>query len=229
MPRTNPTTAFWQMPPHPTLSDVQSPALQKTTDVAVIGSGITGCSVVSNLLSLGGASPSASSPSPITVFEARQLTSGATGRNGGLLSNFVPGEFTSLSARFGHEQAVKVARFANRTLEKMHALAGSTDEFQSVSEVRRLLDIILLADEEALDGAKKSLALYEEHVPEDRGKAMFYTPAEAEEVCFVQFQAQFQFVLTLSPIAFQRQSRWRRVDVSQWRILAVPPHHFHLE
>ena len=184
VPRTNPTTAFWQMPPHPTLSDVQSPALQKTTDVAVIGSGITGCSIVSNLLSLGHLSASAGSSSTITVFEARQLTSGATGRNGGLLSNFVPSDYASISARFGHEQAVKVARLANRTLEKMHELAASTEEFRNVSEVRRLLDIILLADEETLVGAKKSLAVYEEHVPEDRGKATFYTAAEAEEVRF---------------------------------------------
>ncbi len=132
-------------------------------------------------LTIGDAAPPDSS-STITVFEARQLTSGATGRNGGLLSNFVPGEYVSLSERFGHEQAVRIARFANRTLEKMHALAGSTEEFQNVSEVRRLLDIILLADEDALGAAKKSLALYEEHVPEDRGKAAFYTPQQAQEV-----------------------------------------------
>lgn len=65
------------MPPHPELSTIQSPELSRETDIVIIGSGITGCSVARALLEeepLG--------PVHVTILEARTLTSGATGRNG---------------------------------------------------------------------------------------------------------------------------------------------------
>ncbi|KAF5124105.1 Gamma-glutamylputrescine oxidoreductase [Metarhizium anisopliae] len=175
LPRENPTVSFWQMPPHPSLSEVQSPSLPSTTDYAVIGSGVTGCSVAKHLLD-----NSPSDTFSVTVFEARALTSGATGRNGGLLTSFVPGDYKLLSDRFGHEQATKIARYANRTLEKMHQLANSSPEFQAASDVRRTLDVVLFQDQASRDASKESWALYEAHVPEDKGKAEFLTPEQAE-------------------------------------------------
>lgn len=181
LPHANPTESFWQLPPHQTLSEVQSKALPAITDIAIIGSGVTGCSVAKNLLDLS----TSSSPSQhfsITVFEARKLTSGATGRNGGLLSNFVPGDYETLSTQFGHEQAVKIAKYANRTLDKMHELASSSEETKRLSEVRNLLDVIGFEDEESFDAAVQSWRLYEEHVPEDRGKARILSAQEVESV-----------------------------------------------
>jgi len=178
LPRANPTTSFWQLPPHPTLSNAQSDRLPETTDFAIIGSGVTGCSVAKTLLD------QSSSAFSVTVFEARTLTSGATGRNGGLLASFVPGDYKILSERFGHEQAVKIARFANRTLEKMHELGTSSEEFKNVSEVRRTLDILGFEDEESFRDAVASWHLYEEHVPEERGKVRMLTAKEAETVRF---------------------------------------------
>jgi glycine/D-amino acid oxidase-like deaminating enzyme len=177
LPRDNPTVSFWQLPPHPTLSEVQSPALPSATDYAIIGSGVTGCSVAKNLLD-----NSASGTFSVTVFEARTLTSGATGRNGGLLTSFVPGDYKLLSDHFGHEQATKIARYANRTLEKMHQLANSSPELKEASDVRRLQDVICCQDEATWHEAKESWALYEEHVPEDKGKAQFLTSEEAAAV-----------------------------------------------
>ncbi|KAK9446329.1 FAD dependent oxidoreductase [Metarhizium brunneum] len=175
LPRENPTVSFWQMPPHPSLAEVQSPSLPSTTDYAVIGSGVTGCSVAKHLLD-----NSPSGTFSVTVFEARALTSGATGRNGGLLTSFVPGDYKLLSDHFGHEQATKIARYANRTLEKMHQLANSSPELKDASDVRRTLDVVLFRDAASLDAVKESLALYEEHVPENKGKAQFLTADEAE-------------------------------------------------
>ena len=172
LPRANPTTSFWQMPPH-AISDVQSPALPATTDYAVIGSGVTGCSVAKHLLDLGDKS--------VTVFEARTLTSGATGRNGGLLTSFVPGDYKLLVGLLGREQAIKVARFANRTLDKMHELGNSTPEYKTASEVRRLRDVVCFRDDEGYAEAKESWDMYEVDVPEDKGTAEFFTANEAEE------------------------------------------------
>ncbi|KAF2106384.1 FAD dependent oxidoreductase [Lophiotrema nucula] len=172
LPRDNPTTSFWQIPPHPNLSKIQSAELPQRTEYAIIGSGVTGCSIAKNLLEL---SPSGY----VTVFEARLLCSGATGRNGGLLTSFVPSDFTTLSEHLGVEQAVKIARFANRTLDKMHELGNASKEFKSASEVRRVRDVVCFGDAESFQAGKKSMALYEEHVPEDRGTFEVLSAKEA--------------------------------------------------
>ena len=179
LPRADPTVSFWQLPPHPTLSDVQSESLPGSTDYAIIGSGVTGCSIATTLL---GQASQSSTPCSVTVFEARKLCSGATGRNGGVLASFVPGDYKILSERYGHEEATKIARFVLRTLEKMHQLGNSSAELREASEVRRTMDVLAFEDEHALRDAKESLDLYEEHVPEEHGKARHLTSQEAASV-----------------------------------------------
>lgn len=191
IPRSSPTTSFWQLPPHPTLSTTQSKQLPSTTDYAIIGSGITGCSIAKNLLDLSSSVSSAEAASPaafsVTVFEARTLTSGATGRNGGALTSFVPGDYAMLSERFGHETAVKIARFANRTLEKMHELGNSSPQLKEAGEVRRTMDVIAFQDKESFLAAQESIRLYAEHVPEERGKAEVLNAQELDSVSFGTF------------------------------------------
>ena len=162
LPRDNPTTSFWQIPPHPDVSEVQSSVLPQKTEFAIIGSGVTGCSIAKHLLDL-------SQSGCVTVFEARLLCSGATGRNGGLLTSFAPSEFSTMSEHLGVEEAVKISRFANRTLDKMHALGNVSPEFKKASEVRRIRDIVCFGDSDSFEAGKKSMALYEEYLPEDRG------------------------------------------------------------
>ena len=106
LPRKTPTEAFWQLPAHETLSAVQSPELPQQVEYAIIGSGVTGCSIAQNLLE----HASCPKDSRVSVFEARTLCSGATGRNGGALTSFVPYAFTKLTKQFGEEQAVKIGR-----------------------------------------------------------------------------------------------------------------------
>ena len=161
LPRPNPTEAFWQLPAHAKLSETQSPTLPEKADIVVIGSGITGCSIARNLLE----NPASESKSVI-VFEARSLTSGATGRNGGALTSFAPYDFSTLLERFGAEQAIKIGRFANRTLNKMHEIGNSSAAFKDASEVRRLRDVVAFFDEASFEGAKVSFEAYEEHMPE---------------------------------------------------------------
>ncbi|GAO16597.1 hypothetical protein UVI_02019650 [Ustilaginoidea virens] len=185
LPRANPTPAFWQTPPHGSLSDARSETLPRRADYAIIGSGVTGCSVARTLLE---GAPEGEQPEgepfvvAVAVLEARALASGATGRNGGLLSSFVPGDYELLAERFGHAQAVKIARFANRTLERMHQLAGSSEELRRASDIRRTCDVVCLQDEEAWQGARRSWESYADKVPEESGKAEFLTPEEAKEV-----------------------------------------------
>lgn len=118
----------------------------------------------------------------VTVFEARTLVSGATGRNGGLLSSFVPEEFGDLLEHYGAEEAVKLARFANRGIEKLHELASSSPELKELSQARRLRDVVCFSNSDDFADGEKSWRLYEEHVPEDKGKTEFLSPEEAAQV-----------------------------------------------
>lgn len=74
LPVASPTVSYWQSPPHRLASYCSE--FPSAADVVIIGSGITGSSVARTLFE--------QSPSlKIVILEARQLCSGATGRNGG--------------------------------------------------------------------------------------------------------------------------------------------------
>jgi glycine/D-amino acid oxidase-like deaminating enzyme len=178
LPRQSPTEAFWQLPPHPKISETQSPNLPRTTHFAIIGSGITGCSIAQNLLD----HPSLTSGSSVTVLEARNLTSGATGRNGGALTSFAGYEFLTLCHYHGKEEATTIGRFANRTLDKMHDLGNSSEEFKEASEVRRLRGVIGFQDQESFQHAQESFKLYDQLVPEGKAHIEVLTPQEALSV-----------------------------------------------
>jgi glycine/D-amino acid oxidase-like deaminating enzyme len=181
LPSQNPTEAFWQLPPHPAISEMQSPQLPTTADYAILGSGITGCSVAKNLLD----HRSLQSNSTVTVFEARTLTSGATGRNGGELTSFAGYEFQTLCEHHGKDEAIKIARFCMRTLNKMHELGNSSEAFKEASEVRRLRGVIGFRDEAALKKSKESFKLYDALVPEADAQVEVLSPEEALSVSVV--------------------------------------------
>lgn len=217
LPRSQPTTSFWQQPPHPTLSEAQSDELLAITDIAIIGSGITGCSIAKHILDISGTT-SDGNAMRVTVFEARTLTSGATGRNGGLLSTSVPEEFEELRQHYGVDEAIKVARFANRNLESLHELANSTPERKELSQVRRLRDIICYSDHDTFVEAKQSYEMYEEYLAEEKGKTEFLTAEDAAEVCRHLASGRG----TTNGVAeVQRASASGRNYIPQRRLLAV--------
>lgn len=118
----------------------------------------------------------------VTVFEARTLVSGATGRNGGLLSSFVPEEFGDLLEHYGAAEALKLARFVNRNIEKLHELASSSPERKELSQARRLRDVICFSNPDDYAEGKRSWSLYEKYVTEDKGKTEFLSAEEAAQV-----------------------------------------------
>lgn len=74
LPRANPTLSYWQDPPDGIADLRTTPELPKLADIVIIGSGITAASIAYHLLQDG--------PRDIVMVEARQASSGATGRNG---------------------------------------------------------------------------------------------------------------------------------------------------
>src|SRR5688572_31938686 len=120
LPREHPTTSLWQLPRHPRVGSIQSAVLPEEVDHVVIGSGIAGLGAVRTLLE----SPVAGRQT-VTLLEARNLCSGATGRNGGQLTRVPPTLYPLLSEYFGTEQAKKIFKYTVQGLEEMKALATS--------------------------------------------------------------------------------------------------------
>jgi glycine/D-amino acid oxidase-like deaminating enzyme len=162
LPRANPTEAFWQIPAHETLAAVRSPQLPQQADFVIIGSGVTGCSIAKNLLD----NSSLPQDATVTVLEARNLCSGATGRNGGALTSFAGYSFRKLVKQHGEAEAIKIGRFAYRTLEQMHALGNSSPEFLDASEVRRIRDIVGYTDRDEFEEGKISFQSYDDAIPD---------------------------------------------------------------
>ena len=178
LPRLNPTTAFWQQPPHPTVSNSQSTALPETTDFAVIGSGITGCSVTKALLE----DPSISGKR-VTVLEARTVCSSATGRNGGHLVSDTPDTFGHLASSLGIEKAKEIARFSFASMDRVkEVVAALSDDLKERTQLREVTSVSGFGDVQTFEHFKASLAMFEEQLPELKGRNEVIDKDEAEKV-----------------------------------------------
>lgn len=218
IPQNDPTVATWQLPPH-SLSEIQSDHLSPTTDMAIIGSGVTGCSVSSNLLEnprLGDGT--------VTVFEARTLTSGATSRNAGFLLSHIPKYFKEMVEGYGEERAIAIARLCNRTREKMSKLATlEGPEVEKASEKRGVQAILAYEEEEALEACLESVQLYEEMFPEAKGLYSRITRETAEKVR-LNIYVPFPWVLTVEP-GLSTSRHCRSLIHTSRGILALPSDH----
>jgi myosin-crossreactive antigen len=79
LPCENPTRSYWQDPPDAIADHRTTEELPDSTDILIIGSGISGAAIAWGLLQDGAGGASGES---IVMLEARQACSGATGRNG---------------------------------------------------------------------------------------------------------------------------------------------------
>jgi glycine/D-amino acid oxidase-like deaminating enzyme len=132
LPRQNPTKSYWQTPPLPIADHRTTPILPSRTEYAIIGSGITGTAIAYKLLQ---EEPNAS----IIILEARQASSGATGRNGGHCRAGRYLDFKNYLEAFGKEDALKL-----ELLEE--------DNVANVGKLIKELDIACdLRDVETLD------------------------------------------------------------------------------
>lgn len=116
LPRSNPTTSYWQDPPSPLASHWSTDDLPSSTDVVIIGSGITGALMAHNILDQ-------PSPPSVLMLEARTACSGATGRNGGHTKCASYRSFLGNVALLGEIEAAKIARFEYNSMKAVHAFA----------------------------------------------------------------------------------------------------------
>lgn len=178
LPRQNPTISSWQVPAHP-ISSIQSPSLLSRTDYLVIGSGITGCSVTKTLLE-----HESSSASHVTLVEARTLVSGATGRNGGHLVTASGHTFGPLAEQHGVEAAKEITRFSIMNIEHvMKMVRELDDELQRECQIRDVLKVMAVGDDETWERAKGSVLAFQKAVPEHSRYHRIVEKEDVPEVC----------------------------------------------
>ena len=162
LPNADPTTSAWQLPPHPTISNIQSSTLPQVTDYVVIGSGITGCSVTQGILD---EDPRAH----VTVLEARTFVSGATGRNGGQLVSPVGRTFMEMVERFGKENALQMTQFSLMNVHQLREMVRNADpQLQAESEMRDVRKIMAVTDKKSWQQAEASLGAFCEAFPDKK-------------------------------------------------------------
>lgn len=175
LPVSSPTISAWQEPSHP-LANIQSDNLPQRVDYAIIGSGITGCSVAKTLLE-----SNATHEKSVAVFEARALTTGATSRNGGFLTSHVPMYYGKFAAAFGDEAAKQIARFANSNLRQVRE-AAEAENLVEESQIREATVISTFEERTKFDDAVQSIEMYETAVPEAKGHHQVIDGKTAQEV-----------------------------------------------
>jgi gamma-glutamylputrescine oxidase len=104
--------SFWLSEPAPELA---TRPLGGRPDVEIVGGGITGCSCALTL---------ARSGRSVRLYEAREIASGASGRNGGFALRGGAMAYDSARAWLGHEPAAAYWRLTETYVDRMAELGG---------------------------------------------------------------------------------------------------------
>jgi glycine/D-amino acid oxidase-like deaminating enzyme len=105
--------------------------LEAPPDVVVVGGGMTGCSAALALARAG---------LRVRLHEAREIASGASGRNGGFALRGAAAPYDAIAASLGRERAAALWRWTEAAIEELREPAG--DAFRPTGSMR------LAADEE---------------------------------------------------------------------------------
>ncbi|RDA94954.1 hypothetical protein CP533_0187 [Ophiocordyceps camponoti-saundersi (nom. inval.)] len=144
LPAPEATEPYWLTdPPFPELATVRDP-LPATADVVIIGSGIAAAATAHAALEL-------EPDLRIVVVEARQLCSGATGRNGGHVKVVPHEELARLARRYGHQTARRLVRFQLMHLPALLRLGARYPE----AEVREVETTDFFLDVDDLETARR--------------------------------------------------------------------------
>jgi gamma-glutamylputrescine oxidase len=120
--------SFWLEDPVEPLS---RPAWQGRADVIIIGGGVTGCACALALAL-------AQAGVRVRLHEAREIASGASGRNGGFALRGGALAYDIARERLGVEAAARLWRLTEGYLERLAVLAG--DAFRPVGSLRLAAD-----------------------------------------------------------------------------------------
>lgn len=174
LPVSNPTTSYWQATHQPSIRP-ESQWIDEA-DYVVVGSGISGACLALNLLEK---QPKAN----VVMLEAREVCSGATGRNGGHTKGASYRHFPHEHEAFGFDEAVRIARLEYANVQATHNLVrehGIDCDAQPSSTVDIIYDPDQLATatkvtkfmNERIDGERERYSM----VPRDEARERFLCP-----------------------------------------------------
>jgi len=118
--------SYWLEDP---VEPLPRPAWQGRADVIVIGGGVTGCSCALTLAEAG---------VRVRLLEAREVASGASGRNGGFALRGGAMAYDVAREQLGIEAASRLWRLTEAYLDRLESLAG--DAFRRVGSLRLAAD-----------------------------------------------------------------------------------------
>lgn len=148
-PANNPLPSYWQDPKSP-LSNVIEPETENVSqhyDYAIIGSGISGAMMADGLLL---AQPHAR----VVMIEAREICSGATGRNGGHTKAASYRSYMEHVQQLGKEEALRIARLEYQNIIETHRKAAEL-RVDSESGICQTMDFVY--DRETFEQGKVAI------------------------------------------------------------------------
>lgn len=177
-PVPNPTTSYWQIPPHPLANHRTTPELPIDIlyDYVIVGSGISGAGTAYKLLSR---DPSLK----ILMVEARTAASAASGRNGGHCRAGWWLNFIKYRDAHGEEEAIKFEQLEAQNVQDIAELVKEHDidcDFQDVETA----DVYTNGRdwEEVLEVWEARKDAYERRGLEQPSKMRLWTGDEASEM-----------------------------------------------
>ncbi|KAI0344212.1 FAD dependent oxidoreductase [Trametopsis cervina] len=157
LPVPNPTLPFWTIPKSTISSEGKQ--LPKHADVVIIGSGITGASVAYYTLLR-------NSGLKVVVLEAREVCSGATGRNGGHINPPLSQDWEETKKQYGEDGAKTLIRFRLAHIRELQAIASAEDILKQ-SQVRTTEHLEVYYTQDAFDEAVRDLNAWKADMPDE--------------------------------------------------------------
>ncbi|KAJ7160588.1 nucleotide-binding domain-containing protein [Mycena crocata] len=196
LPLPNPSRSYWCEPVSPLdrhLGSKESTELPEYADVVIIGSGISGTAIARTLLDNHACSANKDTPLRVVMLEARDVCSGATGRNGGHISPNTYQDYAALAATHGASAAEAIIRFRKAHLPALIAVAEEEGLLRE-SQARSVEQFDVFLKDTLYARAKSALEEYLGALPDQRGK---FTVHE-DEAAFEELQLSDYVVGCLS-------------------------------
>ncbi|KFY78227.1 hypothetical protein V499_02543 [Pseudogymnoascus sp. VKM F-103] len=173
------TASWWRTQLHRLDDYVSSDRVPEESDVVVIGAGIAGASVAYHLHQQN----KGQKRLRVTILEARQTCSGATGRNGGHLKPDPYSSIGHIAAEHGMEAAAEVAEFERAHVDAITELVR-TEKIDCDFVLTKAIDVQLLPEE--CRTAKANFDSLAAAGVKSVGRVAFYGRDDAEERCRVK-------------------------------------------
>ncbi|KZM25938.1 uncharacterized protein EKO05_0009214 [Ascochyta rabiei] len=182
LPVPDPISSYWHDPKSP-LADVNhgEDECHEPYDHIVIGSGISGTMIAYNLLKV-------RKNARIMMLEAREICSGATGRNGGHTKAASYRSYTQHTEELGKEEALSIARLEYDNIIETHRIAN---ELQIDCENKLCKTVDIIYDKPTFESGKLAIYALRADANEDElreGRMAWYNIRENVETVSEHFK-----------------------------------------